>query len=247
VAKAHLTALEKYGQDSLYLTIDTALLPEAMGAEAEHSGNQPRKVVAPAIQYLDEVNRLKAADPRSDGRLSVLVEAPELVAEQAGDVFALRAGADQGPFDLACLVLGIDNFLTALACDPDHPGIQVLMNVCYESHLALHRALIKAGAHYTSSGESLAGRDVVSPAMYERFARRLQERMVKELATDGIFTVIHICGDTTRILNSLSEYDYCGFEFDQKTEPSARERGPLCGAGHAVPSRPGRPPGEERE
>ena len=30
--------------------------------------------------------------------------------------------------------------------------------------------------------------------------------------------VIHICGDTSRILNSLAQYDPCGFELDYKTD-----------------------------
>jgi uroporphyrinogen decarboxylase len=38
------------------------------------------------------------------------------------------------------------------------------------------------------------------------------------LAADGIFTVIHICGDTSRILDFLSAYDFCGFELDYKTD-----------------------------
>src|SRR5271157_5461246 len=63
IAKAHLLALEMHGQDSLYLTIDTALLAEAMGAKSEHCDNEPARVVAPAIQSLDEVDRLKVADP----------------------------------------------------------------------------------------------------------------------------------------------------------------------------------------
>ena len=35
---------------------------------------------------------------------------------------------------------------------------------------------------------------------------------------DGIFVVIHICGDTSRLLPALSEYDFCGFELDCKTD-----------------------------
>jgi MtaA/CmuA family methyltransferase len=232
IAKAHLLALEMHGQDSLYLTIDTALLAEAMGAKSEHCDNEPARVVAPAIQSLDEVDRLKVADPAVDGRLPVLVEATQLVAERVGAEVAIRAGADQGPFDLACLVFGIDSFLTVLACEPDHPGIEALLNVCYESHLALHRALFNVGAHYTSSGESLAGPDVVSPAMYERFARPHQEKMVKKLAAEGIFTVVHICGNTTKILKSLAEYDYCGFEFDHKTDSLVAKQ--TVGARHVL-------------
>jgi len=106
------------------------------------------------------------------------------------------------------------------------------MDVCYQSHLALHRALIKVGAHYTSSGESLAGPDVVSPPMYERFARPYQEKMVKELVAERIFAVIHICGDTTKILKALAEYDYCGFEVDHKTDSHAAKQ--TVGARHVL-------------
>jgi uroporphyrinogen-III decarboxylase len=46
---------------------------------------------------------------------------------------------------------------------------------------------------------SLNSPDEVSPAMFEKFSRPYEERLVKELAVEEIFTAIHICGDTTRI------------------------------------------------
>ena len=54
--------------------------------------------------------------------------------------------------------------------------------------------------------------------MFDRFARPYEERLVKDLAADGIFVVIHICGDTSRILDMLAEYGPCGFELDYKTD-----------------------------
>ena len=105
-----------------------------------------------------------------------------------------------------------------LLTEPENPAIQQLLEVCYQSHLAVHRALKKAGAHFTSMVDSLAGPDVASPEMFDQFARPYEERLVKDLAADGIFTVIHICGDTTRILDSLARYDSCGFELDYKTD-----------------------------
>lgn len=116
------------------------------------------------------------------------------------------------------MVRGIEDFLMDLATDPDNPAIQQLLEVCYQSHLATHRALFKAGAHFTSMGDSLGGPDVVSPKMFDRFARPYEERLVKDLAAAGIFTVIHICGDTTKILDSLAQYGFCGFELDYKTD-----------------------------
>ena len=82
----------------------------------------------------------------------------------------------------------------------------------------VHRALVKAGAHFTSMGDSLAGPDVTSPKMFDRFARAYEARLVKDLAADDIFVVIHICGDTTKILKYLAGYEFCGFELDYKTD-----------------------------
>ena len=43
--------------------------------------------------------------------------------------------------------------------------------------------------------------------MFDQFARPYEERLVKDLTADGIFVVIHICGDTSRILDSMADYD----------------------------------------
>jgi len=224
IARAHLTAVEKYGHDCIMIDTDTAMLAEAMGAKSECAPDEPGRIVASAIRSLEEVDRLKVVNPETDGRIPALLEGVRLIAKQVGKEVAIRGNADQAAFDLACLVRGIEDFLMDLATDPDNPAIQQLLAVCYQSHLAVHRALIKAGAHFTSMGDSLAGPDVTSPRMFDRFARPYEEKLVNDLAADGIFTVIHICGDTTRILDSLSQYVFCGFELDYKTEAAKAKR-----------------------
>jgi len=218
MARAHLQAVEKYGYDCILIDTDTTMLAEAMGAKSECAPNEPGRIVEPAIRSLGEVDRLKVVNPERDGRIPSLVEGVRLIARQVGNEVAIRANADQAAFSLACLVRGIEDFLMELASDPDHPAILQLLEVCYQTHLAVHRALSKAGAHLTSLGDSLAGPDVTSPRMFNRFARPYEERLVKDLATEALFTVIHICGDTSLILESLSENGFCGFELDYKTD-----------------------------
>ena len=232
IARAHLLAVEKYGHDCIMIDTDTTMLAEAMGARSECAAGEPGRIVAPAIHSLEEVGRLKVANPQSDGRIPALLEGIRRIAKQVGKEVAIRGNADQAAFDLACMVRGIDEFLVELAADPENPAIGQLLEVCYQSHLAVHRALFKAGAHFTSLGDSLAGPDVVSPRMFNRFARPYEERLVKDLAGDGIFTVIHICGDTTKILDSLSQYDFCGFELDYKTD--AWKAKTVAGARHVL-------------
>jgi uroporphyrinogen decarboxylase len=218
IADVHLHALEKYGHDCFLIDTDTTLLAEAMGAKSECAPGEPGRIVAPAIRSLSEVDRLKVVNPQTDGRIPALLEGIRLLAKQVGKEVAIRGNADQMAFGLACLVRGIQDFLMDLATEPDNPAIQQLLEVCYQSHLAVHRALARAGAHFTSLGDSLAGPDVISPRMFDRFARPYEERLVRELEPEGIFTVIHICGNTTKILDALSQYGFCGFELDYKTD-----------------------------
>ena len=232
MARAHLGALEKYGHDCILIDIDTTMLAEAMGATSECAPNEPGRIVAPAIRSLRDVDGLKVVNPESDGRIPALLEGVRLIAKQVGKEVAIRGNADQAAFDLACMVRGIEDFLMELASDSENPAIGRLLELCYQSHLAVHRALMRAGAHFTSMGDSLAGPDVTSPTMFDRFARPYEERLVKDLAAEGIFTVIHICGDTSRILGFLSGYDFCGFELDYKTD-AVRAKASV-GAGHVL-------------
>jgi MtaA/CmuA family methyltransferase len=232
IARVHLQAVEKYGHDCILVDTDTTMLAEAMGARSECAPNEPGRIVEPAIRSLDEVDKLKVVNPETDGRIPALLEGVRLMSKQVGGEVAIRGNADQGGFDLPCMVRGIEDFLMDLLDNPDDPRLARLMEVCYLSHLAVHRALIKAGAHFTSMGDSLAGPDVTSPRLFKRFARPYEERLVRDLAADGIFVVIHICGDTSRILDILAQYESCGFELDYKT--NARKAKLTAGKGHVL-------------
>lgn len=218
IARVHLRAVEKYGYDCILVDTDTTLLAEAMGAESACTGDDPGRIVRPAIRSLDEVGDLRVVNPATDRRIPALLEGIRLIKKQVGNDVAIRGNADQAAFSLACLLRGIEDFLAELASCPDHPNIGRLIEVCYASTIVLHRALIHAGADFSSTGDSLAGPDVISPAMFERFAQPYEQRLVRELAAEGVFTAIHICGDTTRILKHLTVYDRCGFELDYKTD-----------------------------
>ncbi len=232
IARVHLQAVEKYGHDCILVDTDTTMLAEAMGARSECAPDEPGRIVEPAIRSLDEVDKLKVINPETDGRIPAILEAVRLMSKQVGGEVAIRGNADQGGFDLPCMVRGIENFLMDLLDCPDDPRLAELLEVCYQSHLAVHRALVKAGAHLTSMGDSLASPDVTSPRLFSRFARPYEERLVRDLAADGIFVVIHICGDTSRILDVLARYDNCGFELDYKTD--ARKAKMTAGHNHVL-------------
>lgn len=231
-ARVHLQAVAQYDYDCICIDLDTTLLAEAMGATSACAPGEPGRIIKPAIDSLEDVGKLKPADPERDGRIPVILEAVRMMASAVGGQVAIRASADQGAFSLASMVRGMEDFLMDLAADPDNPAIHQLLEICYQTHLAANRALIKAGAQFTSVGDSPAGPDVISPQMFQRYARPYEERLVRELAKDGVFSLIHICGDTSSILDQLAAYPYCGFELDYKTD--IRKAKETAGAKHVL-------------
>lgn len=214
-AQAHLDAVDRYGYDCIDIDLDTTMIAEALGAKRDCTPGEPGHIAAPAIRRLEEVDTLRVVDPERDGRIPVLLEAVRIMARTVGDRVAIRGNADQAAFSLAGMVRGTQEFLMELMETPEHPGLQRLLEVCHQSHVATHRALKRAGAHFTSLGDSPAGPDVISPALFRRFARPYHERLVRELDWP---VVIHICGNTSAILDQLAEYPACGFELDYKTD-----------------------------
>ncbi|MDL5053151.1 uroporphyrinogen decarboxylase family protein [Oscillatoria laete-virens NRMC-F 0139] len=218
IAEAHLRALEKYQYDCVLIDLDTTMAAEAMGAHSEVAPNGVGSIHGNLLTSLDDAARLKVIDAQKDGRIPILLEAIHLLKEKLAGQFAIRANCDQGPFSLAALLRGMNEFMMDLADDPDDPRIAGLLDICHQSHLKIHEAVHAAGATMSSLGDSVSGPDVLSPGMFRKFAKPHHERLLKELEERGIFTVIHICGNTTMILDDLAEYPFCGFELDYKTD-----------------------------
>jgi MtaA/CmuA family methyltransferase len=77
------------------------------------------------------------------------------------------------------------------------------------------------GADMVSNGDSPAGPDLVSPAMYAEFARPYEQRLVAEAHALGQPYALHICGNTTRILDGMAATGADALELDYKTDVRA--------------------------
>lgn len=204
MAEAHVAAWERYGHDMVDLENGVAALASAVGCRVDfEEDTSPPWVTAPALERIEDVDRLAPIDPLSDGMLPEVVKGTRLISEALGDRAFLLAEADQGPFSLATQIVGIEEFLVALM-DPDkHGHVARLLEYTTEQVITYGRALIEAGAHMTGMGDSIAGPDVCSPGQYRQFAVPYERRVVETLAREGVDIGLHICGDATRIIDDM--------------------------------------------
>ena len=219
MAEAHVVAWERHRHDLIDLENGVAALASAVGCRVEFEGDtSPPWVTGPAIDRIEDVDRLRPIDPTADGMLPELLKATRAIADRVGDGAFLLAEADQGPFSLATQIVGIEELLIAVMEPDKEPYVERLLEYTTEQVIAYGRALMDAGAHMTGMGESIAGPDVCSPEVYRKWALPYEREVVDALAADGSRIALHICGNATRIVEDMVATHSPLLEVDYKVD-----------------------------
>jgi uroporphyrinogen decarboxylase len=218
MAQGHIASWREFGHDVVLVENGTAALAQACGVGVEYLADSAPVSFTPAIASLDELERLVMPDPYTTEPLAQNLRATRLVVEGIGGEAFVIGRADQGPFSLASMIVGMEAFLTALALPGYEAPLARLLAFCEEAVFRYAVAQMEQGADMTSVGESIAGPDVCSPALYRRWAWEADRRLVARLAGQGIRLAYHICGDTTRIVGEMVDTGAAVLELDHKAD-----------------------------
>lgn len=239
MADAQYAAWERFKYDVVDLENGTAAMAEACGCEVEYPLDGPPSVLTPALASLDDLDSLRPVDPTRDGRLPEMLKATRLMRERLAGRACIVGEADQGPFDLAALLVGMESWLIALVTPEQHAGVHRLLAYATEQVLHLALAQMEAGADFTEIGDPLAGPDVCSPATYREFAFPYERQLAAELKARGIPLILHMCGDATPIVAEMAATGAPMLEVDYKIDMgrcrAATENGPVL-VGNVDPS-----------
>lgn len=206
MAESHRISRETYGYDGCVIDIDDASLAEACGAKVLFDNPDEPALVDehnPLVTDLRQVPDLRLPDPLKDGRLPAWLEATRELVDMVGDHTFVMGRADQGPFDLLCLLRGTQNLMMELITE-EPEVIWAALDWCREANLLFAKAQKDAGAHATSIGDSYAGPNLVSPDMYRSFALEHEITLARQVQEYGIPWSLHICGRTNDIMEDMA-------------------------------------------
>lgn len=231
MAEGQIQAWREFGHDVLLVENGTAALAEACGVEVEYMADSAPVAHGPAIESLDKLDDLEIPDPYKTHPLNEILKATRIIVEEIGDKAFIMGRADQGPFSLASLILGMDEFLFQLARSKKKSSRRRVRDVDNkELTRKLHRLLefsmdvtarfaqaqMEQGAHMTSIGESLAGPDVCSPPIYREYEWGYAKKLASQLRSQNTALAYHICGDATSIVPDMVETGAAVLELDYK-------------------------------
>jgi len=230
MVEAQVVSQAKYGYDGCVIDFDDASLAEACGAKVIFREDDPAIVDETdlVVKDLRDVEQLQLPDPWKDGRLPVWLEATQRLKHRIGDHVFIMGRADQGPFSLACLLRGPQQFMMDLLDEESEAGVHSLIDYCRRACAIFAFAQKEAGAHATSIGDAFAGPNLISPDLFRKFALEPEIRLTGEVQAAGIPFSIHICGNTNRIIADMGRTGARILEVDWQLD--------MAEARHAVPS-----------
>jgi uroporphyrinogen decarboxylase len=203
LAESVLRYYERFRPDVVWVSADTWVSAQAMGATVDAVGDdQPFSGSGPpTIQTARDLDRLPAADPGSQGRYPLMLEALTRVVQQLGREVFVVGCFDQYPFSLAAALVGINEIMVKVIEDP--PFVAAVRERCVEYAAAYARAMSDAGADMLSGGDSPVG--LVGPRLYREIALPFERRLIAQIKAATHKPVsLHICGRALPILKDMA-------------------------------------------
>lgn len=186
--------------DLLFCFSDIAIQAEAMGAMVDFNPRSMPSVAAPA----KEIRLTRAADA---ARMRVNAR----VLRDLGREFPgrPRAAMVYGPFTVAGQVAGEQALLRGVVERPEE--VRTLLEQCLALAVDYARLLMDAGAEVLWVSDPLAA--LLPPDNFWEFAGDPLARLF--VLKNGHDTMLHICGDTSQIINPMLQTGVGGISFDQ--------------------------------
>lgn len=199
LVEANMAVLVDFELDLVQAISDPYRETDDFGAQIEYPEDDLPMSLIPLLADPADLATLKSPDPYTGKRMSDRLEAIRLFRETVGGSVPIM-GWVEGGLALAADLRGISNLMMDLYYRPE--WVLELLEQCVEVQIAFARAQVEAGADIIGLGDAVASQ--VNPAMYRQFALPYERRIFAAVRQAGGVSRLHICGNTSRILDDMA-------------------------------------------
>ncbi len=238
IADVFIRAFERVGHDFFFTGSNFVNYPfHFLGCPIQDDSSDPPALHGTVIKSLKEVDSLSIERVMTNPTMQGIIRSQHLVAESIGKK-TLAMTTHWAPLSCAARILGMEAVLTATIEDPE--GLLKLLDFSTELVWALMEPALDhpdiMGANFA---EPVASGDIISPQTFRRFAAPFLKELVKRVRDKGKYSMIHICGNTSKILQDLVDIRPNCFSLEKKVDlRQAKEAlgGKVCVAGNVSPT-----------
>ena len=215
MADLALAANRFAGLESVRVPFETAVDASAFGVRISDRGlrRQPM-VLERRISTAAEFAEVTVPDPRRDGMVPIVLEAIRDLEKRAPHL-PIICGI-MAPHMLAFELLGEQEALSMMANDP--ALLKATLHMAQKFGIDYAEAAHQAGADVIAFIDPLASGDFLSYEQYQEFALPFHRKICDETEKLGIPVILHICGNTTKILPLIAQSGADGVSIDSSVD-----------------------------
>jgi uroporphyrinogen decarboxylase len=244
IADVFVHAYRALGQDLLWTGAGLLNYPvHLLGCPIEDGSSDTPKLTGTVIQNLDRPGSLDLSGRRDIRRVSEnstmksIVSSHHRIADRIGKETAIFATL-WGPMTTAARILGTEPLM--MACFERPEKVAELIDFSSELVWTLGESMIDhPDVLGLNISDPVASIDLISPSLFRRFARPPLKELVSRTKRKGKYASLHICGNTTPILEDILGIGPDAFSLEAKVDLAvAGEKlgGKVCVMGNVSPT-----------
>ncbi len=196
---------ETFESDFIYSFCDGIIFCETLGLDILKSDYDFPSVLNHPITDIEILKKYEIPDPYKSGRMPVNLESLSLIANNIKKPLYVSI---QGPFTLAVQLAGATHLLRSIITNPEF--VEELLEFTTETVRRYSVAVKNAGAKLISISEPAAV--TLNPERFDKYVVPNVEKIYDELTC---WKSMHICGDTSYILDNMLSCNLDAVSLDQ--------------------------------
>ena len=208
IYQAQVKAYEAVGYDMLFGYSDQLIIPEALGCRLKMAKTGLQADPVP-LETAEDIDRLPTPDPRKDGRIPAMLNAIQLLSKYSTGRIPVIPSFE-GPLTTAVRTFDASFLMRKII--KDKPFILKLLDKITDVLIQVGRTMREEGADMLFLPDAVTSSDMVSPAVAKEIEFPRLSRLIESV---GLPCILHICGDSTDILDAMARTGASIISLDQ--------------------------------
>jgi uroporphyrinogen decarboxylase len=238
IADVFVQGYRKLGHDLFWTGSNFINYPlHFLGCPIEDNSSDGPALMESVIKSLDQLDSLNGDGVLKNPVMQGIIQSQHIVADAIGKQ-TLTMPTQWAPFTFAARILGPEAVMWATMEDPER--LSELVRFSTELIWSIIEPIME---HEDILGANLAdpvaSGDMISPDTFRQFVAPALKVLVDRIRAKGKYSMIHICGDTTRILEDIANIRPNCFSLEAKVDLGKAKEilgGKVCVAGNVPPT-----------
>jgi uroporphyrinogen decarboxylase len=206
--------MEYFNTDMVSLISDPYRETSAFGAKIEYIDEGVPRCLEHIVRTRNDVDLLPVPDVHRCERTLDRINGARYFQKLLNGTVPV-SGWIEGPLAEACDLAGVNEMLVFLMTDPDLSNF--LMDKCMITAKNFAKAQIEAGCDLIGIGDAICSQ--IDRGSYDLFVKDRHAELISFIHECGATVKLHICGDTTHLLESLRDLRADIIDIDWQVDP----------------------------